>query len=442
MNEKIIQFGEGNFLRGFVDYFIHKLNEKDLFDGKVVVVQPIARGLAGWVNEQNGEYNLYLRGIQGGEEVCEHTKVTSISRAINPYDDFKSYLQLAHNPDSRFIVSNTTEAGIVYDDTCKPTDEPPSSFPAKLCVLLLERFKAGLGGFIILSCELIDHNGDELKKCVLQYAEKWQLSEEFVRWINEQNTFSNTLVDRIVTGYPEDEAVQLNAELGYTDKLLVAAEVFHLWVIEGNFENELPLQKAGYNIVWTADVSPYKKRKVRILNGAHTSMVLGALLAGLETVGDCIQDETVNGFLRTCLFDEILVTIGDSKDNRKFASDVLERFANPYIKHQLRSIALNSVSKFSVRVLPTILEYKALKGGYPKALTMSLALLIYFYKNDVPQDLPEVMHFMKTASVGEILSNAHLWGQDISDMEEDVNRGLNIMESLGAKKGMQWIQSS
>ena len=171
-------------------------------------------------------------------------------------------------------------------------------------------------------------------------------------------------------------------------------------------------------------------------------MVLGALLAGLETVGDCIQDETVNGFLRTCLFDEILVTIGDSEDNRKFASDVLERFANPYIKHQLRSIALNSVSKFSVRVLPTILEYKALKGGYPKALPMSLALLIYSYKNDVPQDLPEVMHFMKTASVGEILSNAHLWGQDISDMEEDVNRGLNIMESLGAKKGMQWIQSS
>ena len=204
MKEKIIQFGEGNFLRGFVDYFIHKLNEKDLFDGKVVVVQPIARGLADIINEQNGEYNLYLRGIQNGKEVCEHTKVTSISRAINPYDDFRSYLQLAHNPDTRFIVSNTTEAGIIYDDTCKLTDAPPSSFPAKLCRLLLERFKAGLDGFIILSCELIDHNGDELKKYVLQYAEKWQLSEEFTRWVKEQNTFSNTLVDRIVTGYPAE----------------------------------------------------------------------------------------------------------------------------------------------------------------------------------------------------------------------------------------------
>jgi tagaturonate reductase len=286
----------------------------------------------------------------------------------------------------------------------------------------------------------VDHNGDELKKCVLQYAEKWQLGEAFVSWINEQNTFSNTLVDRIVTGYPKDEAERLNAELGYTDKLLDTAEIFHLWVIKGNFEKELPLQQAGFQVVWTDDVATYKKRKVRILNGAHTSMILGALLAGLETVGDCIHDETVYAFLKKCLFDEVLPTIGDSEDNKKFAKDVLERFANPYIHHQLRSIALNSVSKFSVRVLPTILEYRALNGVYPKGLTMSLAFLIYFYKNDVPQDLPEVMQLMKTATVDEILSNVSLWGKDISDIAQDVNNCLNIIDAYGAKRGMEWVE--
>ena len=283
MTEKIIQFGEGNFLRGFVDYFIHKLNEKGLFDGSVVIVQPIAKGLTDTINAQKGEYNLYLRGIQDGKEICEHTKIRSVSRAVNPYEDFEAYLALARDPDFRFIVSNTTEAGIAYDDSCEITDAPPSSFPAKITLLLHERFKAGLKGFIILSCELIDHNGDELKKCVLKYADKWNLGEDFKKWLLEENSFCNTLVDRIVTGYPADEAQALCEELGYEDKLLDTAEIFHLWVIEGNFEDELPLRKAGFNVVWTDDVAPYKKRKVRILNGGHTSMVTGAL-ASLKNV--------------------------------------------------------------------------------------------------------------------------------------------------------------
>ena len=209
MTERIIQFGEGNFLRGFADYFIHKLNEKGLFDGSVVIVQPIAKGLTDMINAQKGEYNLYLRGIQDGKEVCEHTKIQSVSRAINPYEDFDAYLSLADDPNFRFIISNTTEAGIAYDDSCEITDAPPSSFPAKLTVLLNERFKKGLKGFIILSCELIDHNGDELKKCVLKYADKWNLGEDFKKWLVEENSFCNTLVDRIVKGYQREEAEKL-----------------------------------------------------------------------------------------------------------------------------------------------------------------------------------------------------------------------------------------
>lgn len=438
MTERIIQFGEGNFLRGFADYFIHKLNEKGLFDGSVVIVQPIAKGLTDTINAQKGEYNLYLRGIQDGKEVCEHTKIQSVSRAINPYEDFDAYLSLADDPNFRFIISNTTEAGIAYDDSCEITDAPPSSFPAKLTVLLNERFKKGLKGFIILSCELIDHNGDELKKCVLKYADKWNLGEDFKKWLVEENSFCNTLVDRIVTGYPREEAEKLCEELGYEDKLLDTAEIFHLWVIEGHFEDELPLQKAGFNVVWTDDVTPYKKRKVRILNGGHTSMVTGALLSGLETVGQCVNDEVVGNFLKKCLFTEIVPTLGGSAEDENFANAVLERFANPYIKHMLRSIALNSVSKFSVRVLPTILEYKEQQGEYPLSLTMALAALIEFYKTDKPQDLPEVEAFMKNASVEEILKNKELWGSDISDMKKEVEICLNKIHTLGMKRAMEW----
>lgn len=438
MTERIIQFGEGNFLRGFADYFIHKLNEKGLFDGSVVIVQPIAKGLTDTINAQKGEYNLYLRGIQDRKEVCEHTKIQSVSRAINPYEDFDAYLSLAGDPNFRFIISNTTEAGIAYDDSCEITDAPPSSFPAKLTVLLNERFKKGLKGFIILSCELIDHNGDELKKCVLKYADKWNLGEDFKKWLVEENSFCNTLVDRIVTGYPREEAEKLCEELGYEDKLLDTAEIFHLWVIEGHFEDELPLQKAGFNVVWTDDVTPYKKRKVRILNGGHTSMVTGALLSGLETVGQCVNDEVVGNFLKKCLFTEIVPTLGGSAEDENFANAVLERFANPYIKHMLRSIALNSVSKFSVRVLPTILEYKEQQGEYPLSLTMALAALIEFYKTDKPQDLPEVEELMKNASVEEILKNKELWGSDISDMKKEVEICLNKIHTLGMKRAMEW----
>lgn len=437
MKETVIQFGEGNFLRGFFDWFLDGLNKKGLYDGKAVIIQPRAGGKIASLNEQGCKYNLYLRGVVNREIKEEHSFIECVARGVDPYKNYQEYIDLAKNPDFRFIVSNTTEAGIEFDENCKFNDTPCKSFPGKLTQLLYARYKNGLNGFIVLPCELIDNNGDELKKCVLKYAELWGLDAGFVKWVNEENIFANTLVDRIVTGYPTDETAKLHSD----DKFLDTGEIFHLWVIEGDFENELPLKKAGYNVVWTGDATPYKKIKVRILNGAHTSMVAGALLSGVETVGECMENATVSAFLNKAMNEEILKAIGDNEESRAFAEAVFDRFKNPFIKHQLRSIALNSVSKFSVRVLPTILEYKEQNGVYPKALSMSLAYLIYFYKNDVPDDADDVIEFMKNRSIDEILCNRNLWGADICDMAEIVKLSYEKIETLGAKGAMEWILS-
>lgn len=434
MKETIIQFGEGNFLRGFVDYFIHCLNKKGLYDGKVVLVQPIAVGMIEGLKAQDYKYNLFLRGIVDGEIVQEHNVIESIARGVDPYADFDSYMALADNPDFKFVISNTTEAGIAFDDSCKFDDKPCKSFPGKLTQLLYKRYKNGMDGFVHLACELIDNNGDELKKCVLKYAQLWNLEADFVKWIEEKNAFVNTLVDRIVTGYPgAEEAKQLAEGDNYVD----TAEIFHLWVIEGNYEDDLPLKKAGFNVVWTDDATPYKKIKVRILNGAHTSIVTGALLSGVETVGESMEDETVSAFLDKCMNTEILPTIGDNEDSRQFMNSVFDRFRNPYIKHQLRSIALNCVSKFAVRDLPTLLEYKEKNGTYPECLCLSLAYLIYFYKNDEPTDAEDVTEKMKKGTIEEILSDESLWGKDISDMLGIVSGYYEKIEKLGARQVMK-----
>lgn len=431
MKERIIQFGEGGFLRSFVDMFVNIMNEKGLFDGKVVVVQPIEKGLVNVLNEQGGVYHQYLRGIENGEVINSMTEVHSISRGINPYTDYAAYLELAHNPDMRFIVSNTTEAGIEYLGTERLDDAPPKSFPAKLTVLLHERYKAGLPGFIILCCELIDHNADFLREYVLKYAELWGLGDGFKMWIERENSFCNTLVDRICTGYPRDEAEELCRQLGCEDRLINTAEIFHLWVIEGDHEDELPLKKAGINVIWTSDVTPYKKRKVRILNGAHTSMVLAARLYGLSTVGECLNDDTVREFLKKALDEEIIPTLGSTEEDVTFGAAVLERFSNPFVKHQLLSIALNSVSKFKARVLPTILEYREKYGRLPKCLTMSLAALIAFYRTDEANDGEEIMAFMKSAAAEEILKKTEYWGEDLSFMLPEVSSALELIESGG-----------
>lgn len=437
MKETVIHFGEGNFLRGFFDYFLDVMNKKGLYDGKAVVIQPREGGKCALLNAQDGKYNLYLKGVENGEIKREHHFIEAISRCIDPYKSFEEYIYLADDPDFRFIVSNTTEAGIAFDETCRFDDKPCKSFPGKLTQLLYRRYKKGLCGFIILPCELIDNNGTELKKCVLKYAELWKLEAGFTDWLDTENQFVNTLVDRIVTGYPSDETAALHPD----DKFLDTAEIFHLWVIEGDFEDELPLKKAGFNVIWTDDARPYKKIKVRILNGAHTSLVAAALLSGIETVGEAMNDDVISQFLDKCMKEEILPTIGENEESTSFANSVFDRFRNPFIAHKWRSIALNSVSKFSVRVLPTILEYKEKNGIYPKHLTLSLANLIYLYKYDMPEDAESVVETMKNNSIAEILADSSLWQTDLSEMTETVTEYCNRIDALGAKEAMKWILS-
>lgn len=441
MKEKIIQFGTGNFLRGFADYFVDKLNKESLFGGKVVIVSPTDSKTVDALNAQGCKYNLYLRGIENGKEICERTEINTVSRAINPYRDFDGYLALAENPDFRFIISNTTEAGIAFSAADKFTDRPAKSFPAKLTQLLYARYKAGMDGFVILACELIDNNAKELQKFVLRYAQQWTLGEDFFHWIITENKFCNTLVDRIVTGYPKGEADGLCGEIGYEDKLLDTAEPYHLWVIEGDYEKELPLQKAGFNIIWTNDVSPYKKMKVRILNGAHTSLVFPSMLCGIETVKESLADEDLNKFLNTCLFHYILPTLGDTEENRRFASAVLERFANPYIKHLWQSISLNSVSKFTARVLPTITDYVHNNRTLPKPLVFSLACLIAYYKTNAVNDDKSAVEYIKNHSVHEILSNTRLWGSDLSNLLDLTEKSIDKIHTVGIREAMQWAMS-
>ena len=416
--ERIIQFGEGGFLRGFVDWMLQKINQKSDFNGSVVVVQPIEMGLCDILSEQDCVYTHLCRGIEG----VESDVIDVISRCVKPYEDFESYLALAENPDFRFIVSNTTEAGIVFSPEDKLTDTPPKSFPAKLTLLLKRRYELGLDGFIFLPCELIDRNGDNLKACVLKYIDLWELGDGFKRWVERENVFTNTLVDRINTGYPKGEELSL----GYEDKMLNTSEFFHLWVIETEYDidKELPFSSANLNVIITRDkLEMYRTRKVRILNGAHTSLVPYALLSGFDTVKSCIDNEGMREHVRKCVFDEIIPTLDIPKDELiNYAESVIERFSNPYIKHYLSSIALNSVSKFKVRVLPSILEYVKRYSTTPKTLVFSLAKLIEFYKNGEPNDSPEIIEFIKTHSVREILANTDFFGEDISFLTEEVEQ--------------------
>ncbi|MBR2276053.1 MAG: tagaturonate reductase [Lachnospiraceae bacterium] len=383
--EKVLQFGEGNFLRAFVDYFFDLMNEKAGFNGKVCVTQPIAQGLASMINEQEGLYTLFLRGSENGEKVNKKRVISSISRCLNPYEDFESLMKMADSEDLRFIVSNTTEAGIAFDPSCQRDDAPPASFPGKLTAFLYRRYSKNLPGFIILSCELIDHNGDELKKCVHQYIDLWKLGDGFAKWIDEQNIFCSTLVDRIVPGYPRNEAEEICKELGYQDNLIDTGEVFGFWVIEGpqSIKDELPFEKAGLPIIVVDDVTPYKQRKVRILNGAHTSFIMAAYLSGQDIVRDCMKDEVIHGFMNKTLYDEVIPTLDLPKDDlMQFAADVTERFANPFVDHLLLSISLNSASKWKARCMPSLLEYaKRNNGALAPCLTFSFAAFLTFYHN-------------------------------------------------------------
>lgn len=421
--EKIIQFGEGGFLRGFVDWIVQLTDEASDFNAGVVVVQPIEKGMCDKLEEQNCVYTHVMRGIKDGVPTVEKKKIDVISRTVQPFQSFDSYLALAENPDFRFVVSNTTESGIAFSEDDRPENAPNISFPAKVTLLLKKRFELGLGGFIFLPCELIEKNGSTLKKYILQYADLWNLGQEFTRWVEQENIFCNTLVDRIVTGYPFHEDMQL----GYEDHMVNTSEIFHLWVIEGSktVAEEFPFEKANLNIILTDNLDRYRTRKVRILNGAHTSMIPYALLEGIETVGDCMKNEKMSDFVKACVYEEIIPTLDLPEEELiDYADNVFERFANPYIRHLCSSIALNSVSKFKVRVLPSILEYIKRKNAMPNHLLLSFAKLIEFYKTDMTNDDKEVTEFMKNSDVATILANTKLWDCDLSFLADEINRRI------------------
>lgn len=442
LTERVLQFGEGNFLRGFVDWMIDRLNKENGGDYGVVLVQPLANGLVDMINEQDGLYSLYLRGLMNGERVEETRVVECVTRGINPFENTDDFFKCAKNPELRFIVSNTTEAGIEYKPDQSADDFAGLTFPGRLTLFMKKRFDEGLGGFILLPCELIDRNGDCLKECILKYAADWGYGNEFVEWIEKENHFTNTLVDRIVTGYPRDTAKQMEESFGYLDNVIDTAEIFHLWVIEGDktLADEIPFHKCGMNVLWTDDVTPYKKRKVRILNGAHTMMVLAAHLAGLETVREAMEDELVFSFMKKGLFEEIIPTLDLPKEELvQFANDVIERFKNPFIKHYLLSIALNSVSKFKVRVLPSLTGYMKANGKEPQCLVFSLAALIAFYRTDAANDDPAVVEFMKTASTADILAKKDYWDEDLTYLLPSVEARLKDIDELGIRKAMEKV---
>ncbi len=443
LKERVLQFGEGNFLRGFVDWMFDRLNKEAGGDFGVVVVQPINMGpVVDFLNEQDGLYDLYLRGLQNGEKVEETRVVECITRGINPYTNNDEFFKCALNPDLRYIVSNTTEAGIEYKPGQSADNFEDNTFPGRLTMFLKKRFDAGLPGFLLLPCELIDNNGAVLKDCVMKYADDFGYGADFKKWVEEENYFTSTLVDRIVTGYPRDTAAEMEKEYGHLDNVINTAEIFHLWVIQGDkkYAEELPFDKIGLNVLWTDDVTPYKKRKVRILNGAHTMMVLAAHLAGLETVKEAMDDELVFSFMKQGIFDEIIPTLDLPKEELvQFANDVIERFQNPFIKHYLLSIALNSVSKYQVRVLPSVLEYIKANNAEPKCLVFSLAALIAFYRTDAANDNPDVMEFMKTASVDEILAKTEYWGTDLTMLKNSIDGHLKAIDEKGIRAVMEEV---
>ena len=448
--EKVMQFGEGNFLRAFVDYWFDVSNEKADWNGKCVLVQPIKPGLAEMINKQEGLYTLYLRGRENGEKVDRKRVISSVSRCLNPYTEegYKAMMELAVSDDLEYIVSNTTEAGIVYDPSCQLEDKPANSFPGKLTQVLYERYKAGKGGLVILSCELIDNNGKELLKCVNQYIDQWGLDDGFRKYVNEDCTFCSTLVDRIVPGRIRDaeEVARLEEINGYSDPLLVVGEVFGVWNIEGPawLEEKLPFKKAGVNCIVVPDVTPYKKRKVRILNGAHTGFVLGAYLAGFNIVRECMENSTVLGFMNKMLYDEVIPTLTLDKDDlMNFAKAVQDRFNNPFVNHELMSISLNSTSKWRARCFPSFAEYVEKYGKLPACLTTSFAAYLAFYSSNI-QELTDaglvckdpqgrtytisddrwVLEFYydhkdddAAALTHAVMTNEQMWGEDLTKIE-------------------------
>ncbi len=434
---KIIQFGTGNFLRGFADWMVQEMNQKVGLDAGVCVVQSISN--SNTIENQEGVFTVIVKGIRKKEFVSQQFKVDVIQRVVNPYHDFEAFLNEATNPDLRFIISNTTEAGVKFSSQDVTLEAVASTFPGKLTQLLFKRFQHKLdNSLLVLPTELIPQNGAELKSCILQYAELWSFPVEFSTWLNAHVTFCNTLVDRIVSGFPKKPKETVFAELGYIDELVVEAEWFHLWVIEGPrwIEEVLPFKKAGLNIIYTHDLKPYQLRKVRILNGAHTCMACVGYLAGLNTVREAIEHPIVGLYIKRIIYDDIMPQIpGDLPELEHFAEEVINRFRNPAIDHQLIAISLNSFSKFNARVLPSLLTQLDKSSLLSPRFAFAFASLIFFYRGlrggeEIPlKDSEEIISFMhKLWEEGgysksgmesicrKVLAQQQWWGRDLTSI--------------------------
>ncbi len=467
---RVMQFGGGNFLRAFCDWMFDVLNKTTDFNGSVAVIKPTERGDYTALRAQDGLFTVALDGIKNGKTISEVTLVESISTVIQPYTEWDKYLELAELPELRFIVSNTTEAGILFSKNDKITDCPPKEFPAKLTLWLHHRYSYFNGaedkGCILLPCELIENNGEALKETVLQYAEHWQLKQGFIDWILNCNYFCSTLVDRIVSGYPADRVASIENNIGFKDKLVVAGEEYHSWVIKANaiVQKELPFSKTDLNVQFVKDLADYREMKVRILNGAHTSLVPVGYLAGLRTVKESMDNDVVSNHILQVLATEIKPTLTNfsAKEIDAFINSVVDRFKNPTLQHFLIAISLNSTSKFQARLLPAFIEYTQLYGSFPKRIAFSLASLIRFYKGSfngeaiaVTDDKLVVEFFKnqwkmvdeKSQSLSDLvkhtLANKNIVGKDLTPYKglvEFITKSIIAIEENGIEQCLKSLE--
>jgi tagaturonate reductase len=465
---RILQFGEGNFLRAFSDWIVDKMNKTIDFNSGIDIVQPLANGMVQMIKEQDGLYHVYLKGIKDGEPIQEYTLIDSINKCINPYIEYDIYSESILNPELRFVISNTTEAGISWDESDKLDMAPQNSFPGKIASLLYARYKAFNGdaskGLIFFPCELIDRNGDMLKKYVLQHAENWKLETGFISWINESCCFCSTLVDRIVPGFPKDDIKQIQEELGFEDNLVVVGEYFHFWVIEAPewVKEEFPAEKAGLDVKFVKDMTKYREQKVQVLNGCHTGSYAVSFLSGIDTVREAFESLETGDFMRNLVYDEVLPVLdGTETELKSFAKKILDRFRNPYIRHQWQSIALNAMSKWETRNLPSLLNYYDKHGMLPQKLVFSLAAMIAYFKGEANgekyavQDDQWILDFYKEVwaecdgrpisiykLVEKVLTLDKVWKRDLNEVPNltiTVSHYLFLIEQVGMKKAVKAV---
>ncbi|WAH38046.1 tagaturonate reductase [Alicyclobacillus dauci] len=472
--ERVLQIGEGNFLRAFTGWAIHLLNQNGAFCGRIVVVAPRPSGAdnIAKINRQDGLYTVWLRGIEGGQNVDHAEIVTSVSRGIDPYRQWDDFLRCAESRDIDIVISNTTEAGMTYTEEVYDPAKPLASFPGKLTAYLYHRYLHFQGdpdtGLTILPCELVEHNGELLKEIVLRHASEWGLSQDFRAWVQSANHFCNTLVDRIVTGFPDECDRQLFTErTGYEDALLTVGEPFFLWAIEAgeSLRERLPGQRFGINIRVAQSITPYTLTKVRILNGAHTAMSAVALLEGIQTVGEVMADPTVKDFIVGIIQDEVIPVLShhgvSEADSNAFAQSVIERFENPFIHHEIANLALNGLSKIGARIVPTIVEYEQLTGDAPSLLSISFAAqLLYYrdvakYQSVVRDNLAHVRliqdvwsqerQLVLDETVRRLLAMDSIWGLDlcsVTGLTAKVTEAISQIRAEGVKNSIRQHRNS